>query len=191
MPLDIAHAIQELIRSGKTEGDGDVTVMPGFKTVDIYPIFEHAFTEKAKATLLNKTNNQLYQYNRKIVAGPALILLGKLGLKTCKMWADATPDGMYVRDFDLVHYAASRATKEKLPQAIMRVIDTVNIVAEKDFTKAALVQLSVIELARVNTPEPEFVVISYVTLTKKGAEYVAQHMSDRFIPEGGLPDRIE
>ena len=191
MQSDIAHAVQELIKSGKVVEDGDIGAMPNFKTMDIYPIFEHAFNDKAKAALANNTKRLIHEYNRQIPAASTLILLGKLGLKTCAHYANSKPDEMYFRDFDIAYFVAARAIKDKLPKAIEKVIATVNHVADLDFTRAAMVQLSMLELACVDNTGPEFVVLSYITLTKDGAEYVKQNMPEMFVSEGELPDRTE
>ena len=190
MPSEIAQAISALIRSGRVDNQPTYSI-PGFKTVDIYPIFEHAFTEKAKLTLTTKTNNLVYQYNNKVPSAHVLVLLSKLNLKTCAMYKGVVADDMYVRAFDLVHFVASRATKDKLPKAIEKVISVINDVAEKDFTKASMLQLSVIELMETSSLELEYVVISYITLTDKGSKYVEQHMPDMFVKEGEIPARIE
>ncbi len=55
MPSDMVLAINALIKSGKEEGD--VLTLPGFNAIDIYPIFKHAFNDKAVASLEN--NDQL------------------------------------------------------------------------------------------------------------------------------------
>src|ERR1035437_10154774 len=127
MSSEIVRAIYALIKSGKEEGNP--LTLPGFNTIDIYPMFERAFSEKAKATLNVKADNLLHQYNRKQYEGPMLIMLGKLGLKSCTDYAKLDHKDMWVRDFDLVHFASLRATKDKLPQAIEKVIATVNRVA--------------------------------------------------------------
>jgi len=164
--------------------------MPGFKMTDIYPIFANSFSPKATATLQNKTHNLVHQYNEIHYAGRLMRLLGKLGVKTCSGYKDESLD-LYVRRADMVRYVASRADKANLPKAIEKVIATVNHLADKDFTKASMVQLGVLELMPVDRPEPEYVVLSYITLTEKGFEYVQNNMPQMFVEEAGIPNRVE
>lgn len=185
--LSIAQALNDLIKSGKTDEPTTLSA-PGFNMVDIYPIFEHSFNEKAKATFAKKADSLIFQYNEKYPQGAILHLLGKLELKTCKQFKDEV--NVYIRKFDKVCFMASRATKDKLPEAIEKVIAAVNDVADKDFTKAYMVQLGVLELMPVDLPEPEYVVISYITLTDKGEAYAKLHHADVLINEGGIPLRI-
>lgn len=191
MRSEIAQAVDALIKSGKiNEGDGGV-VLPNFNLIDIYPIFKHSFSPKAQATMDNKTMHQVYQYNV-VGHGGMLTLLGRLGLVTCAMYKEQDSSQIYFRKADLVNYVAIRATKDKLPLAIEKVINTVNEVADKGFTKASLVQLGVLELHPIDLPEPEYAVISYITLTRKGIDYVDQNPSlkEMFIDEGGMPVRL-
>ena len=189
MPSDIILAINALIKSGKQEGNP--LTLPTFNTIDIYPIFEHAFSENAKATLANKTVNLVHQYDRKCHEGPLKVMLAKLGIKSCASYLVVDPKNMYVRDCDLVNFVALRATQDDLPKAIEQVISTVNHLADKGFTKATLVQLSLLPIAVVDMAEAEFVVISYITLTRKGMEYARLNMPEMFVEEGGMPNRVE
>ena len=190
MQSEIVQAVNALIKSGNEEGNP--LTLPGFQTTDIYPIFEHAFTEKAKTCLALPATSLIHQYNDIDYHGRIKVLLGKLRLQSCVLEKDLPMDDMWVRRYDLVHYAALRAAKENLPKAIERVIEAVNYVAEKNFTRASLVKLSIVEAAR--SPESldtEYIVVSYITLNDKGAVYVANNMSDIFIKEGGMPMRVE
>jgi len=187
--LAISQAIDALIRSGKEEGDP--LTLPAFQQLDIYPMFEHAFSDKAKKTMSLKTDSLLHQYNEPLDSAYILTMLGNLGLKTCARYKGLNPVDMYIRKTDLIHFVASRAIKDKLPIAINKVIATVNDVADNGFTKVCLVQLSVIETVPIDLPEPEFIVISYISLTEKGSQYVVQNWPDMFIPEGGIPQRVK
>ena len=157
--------------------------------VDIYYIFDHAFSEKAKVAMSNKIQDLVYQYNEKIEVAQLFKLLGRLGFQRYESFINVESE-VYLRQVDLVHFIARSATKEDLPKAIESVIATVNHVADLNFTKASLVQLGVIEMHRFDKIDPEFAVFSYITLTQKGSDYVKQNLSDMFISEGGVPKRI-
>lgn len=189
MRSEIILAINELIKSGKEEGNA--LNLPTFKTIDIYPMFRHLFSPKAQATLSNKTNDLIYQFNKPIHGASVLALLGRLNLKTCAAYKDKDSANLYTRESNLVYFIGLRASKEKLPVAIERVVAAVNDLADKDFTKAYLVQLSVIEFAQVDNNEPEFGVVSYITLDNKGAAYMKQNLKGMFTNEGGLPTKVE
>jgi hypothetical protein len=165
--------------------------MPGFNMVDVYSIFSHSFSSKAKETLDKKAEQLVYQYNEEDKAGRVKRLLGRLGLNSCVAYKDLNPDEMWQRKFDSVHFVSSKATKEQLPKAIEKVIATVNHVADKGFTKASMVQLSVLETRDVSKAESHFIVLSYITLTTKGADYVKQHMPKMFVVEGGIPYTVD
>lgn len=185
----IAQAINALIKSGNEEGNP--LTLPGFKTVDIYQTFEHLFTKKAKASMEKHSESLIYQYNEVDYNSKVCFVLAKLGLRSCSKYGDINPVNAYIRKCDVVHFAACRATKNNLHKAVERVVAAVNHVTAKDFTKASLVKLSTVELMPVNASEPEYAVISYITLTQKGSEYVKNNLSDIFIPEGGIPMKVE
>jgi hypothetical protein len=163
--------------------------MPGFEMTDIYPIFKGYFNEKAIKALENKTEHLVHQYNEKLPEW--LRLLGKLNLKSCEYYKDIDADQLYVRKADLVHFAVARAGIEKLDVAINRVINSVNHVADMGFTRAALVPFSILKIYPPDRPEPDFLVISYVTLSQKGSTYVKNNMKNVFVEEGGITERIE
>jgi hypothetical protein len=189
MSSDIAKAVNALIKSGNEEGTP--LTLPTFKTIDIYSIFEHMFTEKAKETALTvHSPNLVYQYNERSYFTDVATVLGKLGLRSCREYKDGSTVN-YVRTYDLMHFASCRATKGNLHKAVEKVISAVNHVAERDFTKAYLVKLSTVEVQPVDSAELEYIVISYITLTQKGSDYVKKNMSDVFISEGAMPMRIE
>lgn len=185
---DISQALSDLISSGNVDSDPTYMV-PGFKVSDIYPIFKHRFNEKALKTLENRTHNQIYEYNDEIPAGKSLVILGKLGLKSCKKFTNG--DALYTRKIDCVRFIASRTTKDKLHTAVEKVIATVNHLADKGFTKASLMQLGVLEIMPIDRPEKEFIVLSYITLTEKGYKYVQNQLPNMFVEEAGIPKRIE
>jgi hypothetical protein len=159
-------------------------------TVDIYPIFKHLFSEKAIKTLENKTSEQVYQFN--LCVPQPLILLAKLGIKSCSMFKNETFNGepLYVRKIALVQFAAALASKDKLYKAVERIVLAINDVADRDYTRASLVQLSVIELANPMQPEPDYMVISYVTLSDRGKAYVDANLPGIFIANGAMPVRV-
>jgi hypothetical protein len=188
MSSEIVQAVNALIKSGNDEGIP--LTLPNFQVGDIYSIFEHLFTEKAKISIAKHTPNLIYQYNERTYNTDLCTILGKLGLKTCREYKDGSSVN-FIRACDIVHYAASRATKNNLYKAVEKVIAAVNHVAEKDFTKASLVKLSTIQVRPIDSAELEYVVVSYITLTKEGADYVKNNMSDVFVAEGMLPLRVE
>ena len=189
MPSDIVLAINALIKSGKQEGDP--LNFPTFETIDIYPVFEHAFSEKAKVTLSHKTDSLIHQYNRPVHGASHLVMLGKLGVKSCADFKDKDPKEMWVRDFDKVNFIGNSATKEKLPLAIENVIKTINDVADRGFTKAHLVQLTIVPFAVANSIDQEFGVVSYITLTREGEDYVTKNMPNMILKEGYTPTKVE
>lgn len=183
---NISLALRDLIRSGKTDTN-PVYGGPQFNTVDIFPIFRHSFSEKALRSLDNKANSIIYQYNKTLLTPGLGKLLSKLNLKTCK----DMEHGFYVRRYDKVECIASRAIKDKLHQAVEKVINTVNHLADKDFTRASLTPLSVLETHPVSRSEPEYIVLSYITLTERGVQYTMQNLAKMFAPEGSIVTAVE
>lgn len=76
-------------------------------------------------------------------------------------------------------------------RVVMKVIDTVNHVASMGFTRASLAELGLLEIESPDRPEREYVVMSYITLTPTGEQYVEVSMPNMFTREGELPTRVE
>lgn len=186
--------MHDLIKSGNAnkEGPGSYT-MPGFTVENIYPIFKHCFNTKAATALNTKSNTgMLHQYNEMVGPTPIIELMSKLGVKSCKAALDSGTMG-YLRKIDKVNYIASRCTMKTMPKAVERVIATVNHLADKDFCKASMMELGVIRFVKVNEIEDHFAVLSYLTLTQAGENYVAasQVISKMMVKEGDVPNNIE
>jgi hypothetical protein len=184
----ISQALLALIKSGNANNQGLLSV-PAFNQIDIYPIFRHLFNEKAIQALDNKTKELVHQYI--YVCPNWLIMLGKLNLSSCKMYKDFAFDELIMRRIDLVHFAVVRTGKENLDKALNKIIGAVNHVADMGYTRAALVPLAIMELTTIDRPEPDYAIMSYLTLSDKGSKYVEQHMKDVFVKEGDITPRIE
>lgn len=185
---DIRSMVKDLIKNGKFN-ETPTYFHPEFKSTDIYDIFKHRFNEKAVATLENKTHQLIYQYNKQIQPAKIFYVLWKFGLKSCAAFGD--PDQQYVRAFDVVRFVGSRAIKDKLPEAIDKVINTVNWCADQGFTKAAMVKLDIVEFMPVSRAEPEYAVVSYITMTEKGYEAAKQFLPNMFHEECGPIKQVE
>jgi hypothetical protein len=193
MQSEIAQAVNDLIKSGEPDIEKLLLAGPTLTVEDIYPHFKHLFSPIALLTMNNKGRDLLYQYNRPIGQTTMLVdLLAKLGLKQPSALVTAGhPRIEHVRDIDIVMFFGSRAEKSKLDKAIEKVILTINDVASKGFTKVSLLQLGLLKLTTHPNMEQQFIVLSYVSMTKAGEEYVKQYHNGMTFPEGGVPARVE
>jgi len=177
---------EELANPGST--DGNAIVLPQFQKDDIYPIFKNHFSANAQKAFGVKAHQLVHQRNRIIMNEGLGDLLRKLGLRSCK----DIHGGIYIREYDLVHYCASRTDKATIFRGVEKVIATVNHLADQGFVTAVMVELSVIRFMPVAPRiDPEYCVISYIALNGAGQAYAKTMLPKMFIEEGGLPERFE
>jgi hypothetical protein len=189
MRSEIAQAVESLIKSGNADNEPQRLSVPGqLQVLDIYPHMRHLFSPAAQLTLNNVTNNTIYQYNEACMETPEdklVHLLAKLSLKSSETKAN------YIRKADVVRYFGSLAsTQEQIPQAVEKIISTINTVADLGFTKATLYGLGIVQIF----PEPlkqEYIVFSYVTLTETGKIYAETNLKNMLTEEGAIPKRVE
>lgn len=197
MPSGITLAIRDLIKSGNADKEpATLTVHAGFDIQDIYPLMKHLFNPQAVATLENKTHSMIHQFAEYV--GPKGFenfhkvesLMEKLGLRSVQKQYTLTGD-WWVRNCDKVNLFGSTCSLETMPKAVEKVIVAINDVASRGFTKASLMSLGVMQFLPVDKPDPQYLVLSYITLTQAGEQYVAQNMPKMTFYEGGIPERVE
>ena len=188
MRSDVVQAIGDLIRSGNAETDRPSYTVPGFQTDDIYPIIKKYLNTDAQVALDTKALGMIHQRNILIAQMGFVVLLKKLGLKSCKDWYDGD---LYKREFDRVRFCVSRSDKATIPKAVDKVVAAINDLASRGYITAALLPMSVMVLNRHENFEPEYTVLSYIALTTEGSDYVKNNMPKMFVDEGEMPERFE
>lgn len=187
MQSGVSQAVADLIKSGNADNEPTTLSVPEFKIDDIYPIFEKYFNQKAQVVMGVKASHLVHQRNIFIAPMGFVVLLKKLGLKSVRDFADAD---LYIRHADMVHFCVSRADRANLQQAVIKVVKTINELANKGYITACMTKLSVVALAKFGM-DRDYAVISYVALTQQGHDYVEQNMPKMFIKEGGYPPRYD
>lgn len=193
MQSDVAQAVADLIKSGNANNEPASLTVGAIPQTDLYQLFKSYFSDKAQKTLDNRSQHLIYQYNEPADPKNRLAyLLGNLGIKS------AIGHGyQWIRKYDKVYFFGSRCGKDQIVDAVDKVISAVNLVAGLDFTKAALLPLSVIQICTYNEnghgyhTTGDFVVLSYVTLTEDGVKYVKTNLPNMLFEEGGVPARVE
>ena len=180
---DINQAVLDLLNNPNAKQHTPM----GFPLLNIFPQFRDCFSEIAQQVLDNRHKGLVYEHNR-IVMTPGLgLLLNKLGLYSCR----TMQHGLTIRQFDHMNYIGSLCSKDTLYLAIEKVISVVNELMNKGFGKATLEPLSIIQIVPINKPEPEYIVLSYITLTQAGVTYATAKMPKMIMLEGTIPNRVE
>lgn len=191
MSQSVVQAIRDLIKNGSIDKEPSYS-MPSFAIENIYPIVKHLFNTNAIKALENKTYDELYQYNEYF--GPkgfesfskVEVLIKKLGVGKNLPYVVG-----WVRKFDKVCFLGSTCYREDIGKSVNKVVHAVNTVANMGFTKASLMPLGVIKLhPEQGENEGKLIVLSYVTLTDVGEQWVQQNIPKILVSEGQIPAMV-
>lgn len=143
------------------------------------------FSTQAKSVLSNRSYDMVHQYLEYV--GPAGLqefwraysLLKKLDIKSL-----VDIDSFYKRNFDLVRPVAIATSVDKIDDAIAKIAECINDLADKNFLKVSLNGLTLVELLNVSPTghavdpvDKRYAVVSYVSITDEGYKYATQHYS--------------
>lgn len=193
MPSDMVQAIGDLIKSGNADNEPTQLKAEPIEVVEVYNEFKHLFNNKARRTLNNRVHSLLHQYNQPMDETARLfVILGKLGIESAKRQM-SLGNLNFIRKFDVMYFFGSRASREKVGDALTKVINAINIVADLGYTKSSLLPLGILKIRELPPSTLEdFIVVSYITLTEEGKNYVDScDLKNMLFAEGGVPKYVE
>lgn len=180
---EVRPVVQKLISSGLLR---QIPNSPELFSENIYPYLRFLFTDKAGAALHKKINSTIHQRNE-VVGHEGLVgFLSKLNIKSAKASIEAGHHG-YKRVIDMVNYFGGSAREDNLDLALTTVINAVNDLAERGYITGAMAPLSIIRLARPDTYENYYCVVSYVAINNTGQVYVDKNLQHVALKEGDCP----
>lgn len=188
----IKDAMAEMMADGMKEFDPKN--QPEMKTIDLYDMFKHKLTPKARQAIESVKVCQLGHERMQLkVEGISdfFILLRKTGNRAVTDDIIDKYSDQYEPKLDLVKYIGRTATLNKLEVAVDRVCNSLNKLAKRGYITGALTPLMGIKLHRISKREKQKIcVVSYVAITTAGQEYMKEKMKGCTFEEGGYPKKV-
>ena len=182
----ISQAVADLINSGLTPSPA--VNPPEIKCEDVYPQLRKFFTDKAGKALHNKARDLIHQRDELAGHEGLVKFLAKLNIKQAVI---ELPKHGYTRVIDIVNFIGLSTNEQQLPEAVSKVISTINDLADKDFITAAMSPISIIELHPSAWPENRYIVVSYLAINRVGQVWVDNNLQQITFKEGGMPTNVK
>lgn len=189
---DLRQQLASLAEAEQKKLSTTAYTIPGFKHDDIYPIFKKYFNPKAQLAMANKASDTNHVYDVQVGHEKLWQFLAKLGIKKAKEDLDNNNIG-YKRQVVKIHYLAIRSDRTDLVKAVERLIVSINTMADLGFLRASMFELAVLRLAQdpMNPTKDEAIVVSYLTVSPAGEQWLAANMPKLSAQPGQLPARVE
>lgn len=191
----LRQQLANLARAEQKKLSSTAYTIPGFEHDDVYPIFKKYFNAKAKLAMANKASDIHHMYDVQVGHDKLWSLLSSLGIKRAKEDIENNNIG-YKRQSVKINYLAIRSDRNDLPKAIERLVFSINTLADLGFLRASMIELGVIRFAPAPNMDfmsltPEVAVMSYLTLSPAGEQWIATNMPGLSVQNGQMPVRLE